>query len=118
MDESFAKLLVAALAVAQGAALVARMVGERTAGFACWVALLCPSIIVAFCLSRMTGNIQSGNVSGLEAAFLLFNVASAAASVFLLRTNGGPAALFWTVWVANSASCAFMVYLAFFFRLF
>ena len=117
MADALTRLLLLALALSQGVALLAGLWGGaiRLAG---GIAFVCPSIILGVCLGGMGPRIQWGDVTALEAGFLIVNLASAAVSLFLLRTGGRPAALFWAVWTVNSLSCAMMIYLAFFFRLF
>lgn len=107
---------MAIAAALQAAALVAALWG--TLRLASGVAFLCPAIILGVILSRMGPTIHWGNVTLLEKAFLAVNLASALVSLLLLRRNGRPAGLFWAIWIANSLSCAAMIYLAFFFRLF
>lgn len=111
------RLAVLILALSQGVAFVAGMRGVSRR-FASGAALLCPTIVLGVCLSRMGPRMEWSAISRLEAGFLLFNLASALACVFLLRTGGRPPALFWAAWIANGLSCAMMIYLAFVFRLF
>ena len=117
LDETPTKLLLVVLAASQGAVLVAGLWG-RAPRLGCGVAFLCPAVILGICLSRMGPGIEWSHVNRLEAGFLALNLASALVSLFLIPTSGRPLALLWSVWIANSVSCAFMIYLAFFFRLF
>lgn len=89
---------------------------------ATWVALACPLAVLALCIGRMSFDGPLSLWRGLrplEQVFLAGNVLLAlAAAGLLLGRVGAASATGWLLWVFNTASCAVMVYLAFFFRLF
>ncbi len=85
---------------------------------AVWAALLCPLGILMICVARMGPNAQWASLRIAEWAFLAGNLASTAAAIALIRSRARPAWATGGLWLVNSSFCGFMVYLAFFFRLF
>jgi len=117
VSDALARLVVVILVVVQAASFIA-LARSHQGRLVRFGALACPLVVLAVCLARMGPLTNGSDVTPLEQAFLGINVANAIGALVLLLRNGGPKAAAWAVWLVNSASCAAMVYLAFFFRLF
>lgn len=112
------------LCALQAVALWPLLSGPRRLALA--AELLCPLAVLTLCVSRMAFDGTTAWFSALrplEAAFLVINLTAAVVAAGLLLAAGAAAeeargAAAWAVWCVNTASCAAMVYLAFFFRLF
>ena len=85
---------------------------------AVWAALLCPLGILTICVARTGMSNHWASLQSAELAFLAGNLASAVAAIGLILRSARPAWAIAGLWLVNSLFCAFMVYLAFFFRLF
>lgn len=89
---------------------------------ATWVALACPLAVLALCIGRMSFDGPLSllrSLRPLEQVFLAGNAVSAlAAAGLLLGKVDSASEMGWLLWAFNTVSCAVMVYLAFFFRLF
>lgn len=109
--------VVAGLCAVQGVALFATASGATR--WAAWAGLLCPLGILALCANRMSLGVTGVSPRPIELMFLAANLASATlAALHLWRAGAAPVWTRWGLWIVNTASCAVMVYLAFFFRLF
>ena len=112
-----AAAVVVGLCAVQGVALFATATGATRV--AAWAGLLCPLGILALCANRMALGVTGVSPRPIEILFLAGNLAAATLAVLLLwRAGAAPAWSGWGLWIVNAASCAVMVYLAFFFRLF
>lgn len=106
--------MVVGLCALQGASLWAGWAGAGRV--ADWVALLCPAGVLALTLGRMS---PGSDWRPIETAFLAMNLACLGLALVLLWSGAAaPVAARWGLWAVNSLSCAILVYLAFFFRLF
>lgn len=116
MTSESAGYLVAGLCSLQLAAGLAAVAGRHR--FASWAALICPVGILLICVERIESSNHLADLGPPEWAFLAANLVSAVAAIGLIRSRAWSALAYSGLWLLNSSLCAFMVYLAFFFRLF
>ena len=111
------RLLVVALGVIQLAAAWAALAGRRRwLGHAAWA---CPAGILLICSTRLGAGPAWAQLRGIEIAFLAGNLGCAVvALILLLQPAQAPGWAAWSLWWINSAFCAAMIYLTFFFSLF
>lgn len=85
---------------------------------AVWGGVLCPLCVLVICAARIHLGGQWASLRGSEIGFLMANLASAGVGLVQWRRAAPRTGVAWGGWLLNTASCACMVYLAFFFRLF